>query len=85
MLKVLTKLCFHVRIVPPVHECVFKCVFKLLIVQVVVACRQILTCTSASLGLPPLPWLSIRAAEIKDLFACERAEWLQREGEAERG
>lgn len=46
--------------------CVQQCVFKLLIAQVVVACRQILTCTSASLGLPPLPWLSIRAAEIKD-------------------
>lgn len=45
------------------------------------ACRQIWTCASASLGLPWLPWLSIRTAEIKDSFTCERGERWGRERE----
>lgn len=54
--------------------CECECVAFKAVDYVVAAGRQILTCVSASLGLPLLPWLSIRAAEIKDQFTCERGE-----------
>ncbi len=65
-LQTITRLAMMQEWIYTCEWCLHVCVFKLLIVQMVVACRQILTCASASLGLPPLPWLSIRAAEIKD-------------------